>query len=305
MIVRPAQHWFTRLFAWHGSVMSKIYSRLLLNLLLSLILLGVYSWYESLHVKITLAPFSLLGIAIAIFLGFRNSASWARYCEARQLWGSLLINCRSLMREVITLFPNDAHYQQSLKNDLLAFCYCLNYQLRHKPVAAVLQRFIELPVATFVNTQQTPCNRLLLIMGEKVAEARRSGRISDILYQNLNAHLNQLSGILGGCERIANTPVPFAYSLILHRTVYAFCTLLPFALINQIHVFTPMVSVFISYTFISLDTLAEELEEPFGTEANDLALDAICNTIEIELCQMAGDSHCPAKMYPDKQHRLT
>lgn len=304
MIIRPNQHWFTRLFAWHGSVVSKIYSRLLLNLALSIVLLWVYPWYETLHVQITLAPFSLLGIAIAIFLGFRNSASWARYSEARQLWGSLLITSRSLMRDVATLFTWQPAVRESLKRLLLTFCYCLNYTLRHKPIdEAVRQRLAE-PLVSPVLASQTPCNRLLLAMGEIFADQRHKGNISDILWHSLNEHLNQLSVILGGCERIANTPMPFAYSLILHRTVYAFCTLLPFALVNELHWLTPLVSVFISYTFISLDTLAEELEDPFGTEDNDLPLDALCNTIEIELCQMTDDKACPAKMHPDSHHRL-
>ena len=90
-----------------------------------------------------------------------------------------------------------------------------------------------------------------------------------------------MSIVLAGCERIANTPVPFAYTLILHRTVYLFCIMLPFALVSDLHYMTPFVSVLISYTFISLDTLAEELEEPFGVENNDLPLDAICNAMEI------------------------
>ena len=114
-----------------------------------------------------------------------------------------------------------------------------------------------------------------------------------------------MSGVLAGCERIANTPVPFAYSLILHRTVYLFCIMLPFALVVDLHYMTPFVSVLISYTFIALDTLAEELEEPFGMEDNDLPLDAICNAIEIELLQMNDETVIPTKLTADKHYQLT
>ena len=78
MIIRPEQHWFLRLFDWHGSVLSKIIFRLLLNVLMSIIAIISYQWYEQLGIHLTVAPFSLLGIAIAIFLGFRNSASYSR-----------------------------------------------------------------------------------------------------------------------------------------------------------------------------------------------------------------------------------
>ena len=123
-------------------------------------------------------------------------------------------------------------------------------------------------------------------MGDWLGEQRRAGRLSDVLYSSIDANLNRLSDVLGGCDRIANTPIPFAYTLILHRTVYLFCTLLPFALVADLHYLTPLVSVFISYTFLSLESLAEELEDPFGSSPNDLPLNALCNGIEIILCEM-------------------
>ena len=114
-----------------------------------------------------------------------------------------------------------------------------------------------------------------------------------------------LQRVLAGCERIAYTPIPFAYTLILHRTVYLFCIMLPFALVVDLHYMTPFISVLISYTFISLDCLAEELEDPFGIENNDLPLDAICNAIEIDLLQMNDEAEIPAKILPDRHYQLT
>ena len=115
----------------------------------------------------------------------------------------------------------------------------------------------------------------------------------------------ELAHVLGGCERLATTPVPFAYTLILQRTVYLFCTLLPFALVGDLHYMTPFVSVFISYTFLSWDSLAEELEDPFGTAANDLPLNAMCNTIERNLLDMTGQHPLPETLRPDRYFNLT
>ena len=99
--------------------------------------------------------------------------------------------------------------------------------------------------------------------------------------------------------------MPFAYTLILQRTVYLFCTLLPFALVGDLHYMTPFVSVFISYTFLSWDSLAEELEDPFGTAANDLPLNAMCNTIERNLLDMTGQHPLPEKLAPERHYNLT
>ncbi|MBJ9518285.1 bestrophin family protein [Citrobacter freundii] len=304
MIVRPQQHWLRLIFVWHGSVLSKIFSRLLLNFLLSIAVIIMLPWYTILGIKFTLAPFSILGVAIAIFLGFRNNACYSRYVEARHLWGQLMIASRSLLREVKTTLPDDAELGQFVRLQI-AFAHCLRMTLRRNPQAEPLAKYLSEKDLQTVFAAQSPANRILLLMGEWLAVRRRDGQLSDILFHSLNNRLNDMSAVLAGCERIANTPVPFAYTLILHRTVYLFCIMLPFALVVDLHYMTPFISVLISYTFISLDALAEELEDPFGTENNDLPLDAICNAIEIDLLQMNDETNVPAKHMPDKHYQLT
>lgn len=304
MIVRPQQHWMRLIFVWHGSVLSKIFSRLLLNFLLSIAVIIMLPWYTMLGIKFTLAPFSILGVAIAIFLGFRNNACYSRYVEARHLWGQLMIASRSLLREVKNTLPDDAELGQFVRLQI-AFAHCLRMTLRRNPQAKPLAKYLSEKDLQTVFAAQSPANRILLLMREWLAVRRRDGQLSDILFHSLNNRLNDMSAVLAGCERIANTPVPFAYTLILHRTVYLFCIMLPFALVVDLHYMTPFISVLISYTFISLDTLAEELEDPFGTENNDLPLDAICNAIEIDLLQMNDETNVPAKHMPDKHYQLT
>ncbi|HCL9392286.1 TPA: bestrophin family protein [Escherichia coli] len=286
MIVRPQQHWLRRIFVWHGSVLSKISSRLLLNFLFSIAVIFMLPWYTHLGIKFTLAPFSILGVAIAIFLGFRNNAGYARYVEARKLWGQLMIASRSLLREVKTTLPDSASVREFARLQI-AFAHCLRMTLRKQPQAEVLAHYLKTKDLQRVLASNSPANRILLIMGEWLAVQRRNGQLSDILFISLNDRLNDISAVLAGCERIAYTPIPFAYTLILHRTVYLF------------------ISVLISYTFISLDCLAEELEDPFGTENNDLPLDAICNAIEIDLLQMNDEAEIPAKILPDRHYQLT
>ena len=261
-------------------------------------------WYTSLGIRFTVAPFSILGVAIAIFLGFRNNACYSRYVEARLLWGQLMIAARSLFREVKNTLPDDKHLGEFVRLQI-AFANCLRMTLRRETNADQLSRYLAPDDLRNVMGANSPANRILLIMGEWLAVRRRSGHLSDILFHSLNNRLNDMSIVLAGCERIANTPVPFAYTLILHRTVYLFCIMLPFALVVDLHYMTPFVSALISYTFISLDTLAEELEDPFGTEDNDLPLDAICNMMERDLLQMNDEENIPERLMPDKHYQLT
>ncbi|WP_436893206.1 bestrophin family protein [Siccibacter turicensis] len=304
MIVRPQQHWLALIFVWHGSVLPKIFTRLFLNFLLSVAVILVLPWYASLGIKLTVAPFSILGVAIAIFLGFRNNACYARYVEARLLWGQLMIAARSLLREVKNTLPDDSAIGEFVRLQI-AFAHCLRMTLRRQSVEATLSRYLTPADLATVVQSSSPANRILLLMGNWLAVRRREGQLSDILFHSLNNRLNDMSVVLAGCERIANTPVPFAYTLILHRTVYLFCILLPFALVVDLHYMTPFISVLVSYTFIALDALAEELEDPFGTENNDLPLDAICNAMEIDLLQMNDETDVPARILPDKRYQLT
>ena len=243
-------------------------------------------------------------MAIAIFLGFKNNACYSRYVEARQLWGQLMIAARSLFREVKNTLPDDPHLGEFVRLQI-AFAHCLRMTLRRQPQADRLSGYLSAAQLRKVMEANSPANRILLIMGEWLAVRRREGQLSDILFHSLNNRLNDMSAVLSGCERIATTPVPFAYTLILHRTVYLFCIMLPFALVVDLHYMTPFVSALISYTFISLDSLAEELEDPFGTAANDLPLNAMCNTIERNLLDMTGQHPLPETLRPDRYFNLT
>ncbi|EJD6047090.1 MULTISPECIES: bestrophin family protein [Providencia] len=304
MVIRPHQHWFFRLFDWHGSVLSKITFRLSLNIMISIVAVLSFQWYERLGIHLTIAPFSLLGIAIAIFLGFRNNACYSRLIEARTLWASLLINQRNILRNIKGLLPNDQLAQKEFANLLIAFGWSLKHELRKTSPIIDLYRLLPRNIFDEVIRSPFPTSRILLQIGLKVGELRDKKVISDVLFQAINKDINALSDVLGGCERISNTPIPFAYTLILQRTVYLFCSLLPFALVVDLHFMTPFVSVFISYTFLAWDALAEELEDPFGIAANDLPLNAICNSIERNALDMLDIQPLPPQYQPDKYFNL-
>ena len=134
---------------------------------------------------------------------------------------------------------------------------------------------------------------LLLMAGRWVGERRRDGTLPAPLVPALEAPLGRLTEALGGCERIASTPIPFTYAVIIHRTIYLYCLLLPFGLIDAIGLMTPVIVAFIAYTFFALEALAGQLEDPFGTAPNDLALGAISAMIEATLREMLGETLPP------------
>lgn len=176
MIIRPEQHWFLRLFDWHGSVLSKIVFRLLLNVLMSIIAIISYQWYEQLGIHLTVAPFSLLGIAIAIFLGFRNSASYNRFVEARNLWGTVLIAERTLMRQLKNILPAAAETHKKIASYLIAFSWSLKHQLRKTDPSADLYRLLPRDAVAEIIASSMPTNRILLLVGHELGQLREAGR---------------------------------------------------------------------------------------------------------------------------------
>ena len=107
-----------------------------------------------------------------------------------------------------------------------------------------------------------------------------------------------MTAAAASCERIKNSPLPFPYTLLLHRTAYLYCFLLPFGLVDAIGYLTPFVVAIVAYTFFGLDAVGDEIEEPFGLLPNDLPLDAICRTIEIDLREALGDRDLPEPLQP-------
>lgn len=292
MIVRPRPHWLHLLFVRHGSILPQILPQLLWALAFAIVVTLLHGQVLAWKIPLNFVPFSLIGLTLAIFLGFRNGTSYSRWWEARMLWGTLLVECRAAVRHGLTLV--DGPEQASvLARRLIALAHALRHQLRRSDASADLARLLPPEEAARVAAARYPAAMLLLMAGEWLGEMRRQGRIAAPLVPVLEAPLAQIGNALGGCERIASTPIPFTYSVIIHRTIYSYCLLLPFGLVDAIGPMTPVIVAFIAYTFFALEALGSEIEEPFGTAANDLALDQLCWTIETAVLESLGRSDAP------------
>ncbi len=284
-------------FVWRGSVLPDIAPQLLWTTAFAVLVTVLHGQVFHWKVQLNFVPFSLIGLTLAIFLGFRNSTSYSRYWEARTLWGALLNETRSLVRQALTL--TDAPAEATvLTTRLIAFVHALRHQLRGSDPAADLARLLPPEDCARLQAARFKPAVLLLMVGEWLRDQRRQGRLNPMLAQAMEVPLGRLTEALGGCERIASTPIPFTYAVIIHRTIYLYCVLLPFGMVDAIGAMTPVVVAFIAYTFFALEALGAEIEEPFGTEPNDLALDAMSRTIEATLREMMGEPQPPRQDTP-------
>jgi putative membrane protein len=303
VIVRPRPHWIRLLFVRRGSLLPRILPQLLFVMGLSTAVVFFHGQLFHWKVTLTTTPFSLMGVALAIFLGFRINASYDRYWEARKHWGAVLVECRNLSHQAMTLLARGTEVRPFVLG-LIGFAHALRNQLRKEPRDTGLEGLLEPPLVAQCGAARYAPALILLWLGRWLAQRREAGQLQPILSPPLERSLDGLSAAMGACERIANTPLPFTYGVILHRTVYAYCMMLPFGLVDSIGVMTPLVVVFASYTFFALEALSDEIEEPFGLMPNDLALDAMVAGINASLREMLGETPPPAPQ-PDANFILT
>jgi len=288
MIVRQRTHWLKMLFIWRGSVLKKIITQLCIITIFSV---AVYYFNGKIYdykVKLNPTVFTLIGLALAIFMGFCNTASYDRFWEGRKLWGLLVIETRSLTRQILSFIPNvSKEEKQEIVKLISAFCWALNYQLRDKSDMQPLKKLLSEEQFHKIQGKKFIPSIILGFISDWLNIQHKKGNIDTIVLTAMNHQLNQFSNISGGCERILNTPLPFAYSVLLHRTVYLYCFWLPFGLLDSLDWMMPLIVLLISYTFIALDAIIQEIGEPFGEEENDLALNSICRTIEFSIFEQA------------------
>lgn len=293
MIVRNKANNFTLLFAWQGTILPKVLPALIFVILISSII-GYLSSTHFLNIpEVPAIGFTIFGVILSIFLSFRNNACYERWWEGRKLWGALIATSRHISRDSHVL--NEVHREKMMYGTML-FSNLLRDRLRTQnnnieiykdKVGIDPIRFSEL--AQNINAAQF----ILEDIQKDLVKALKQGQISDIIYSTLSQHIVELSNIQAGCDRILSTPLPFSYSVLLHRTVYCFCFILPFSLEASLGIWTPVLVGLIAYLFLGLDALSTQLEEPFGIQENDLPLDSIVRLIEREMLSSLGIKELP------------
>lgn len=290
------------LFVRRGSIVHRILGQQLFIIALSCGVVFVHGQLFAWKVTLDASPFSLMGVSFAIFLGFRINASYDRFWEARKHWGSLLIEARNLTRQAQSFIAPERDVRPFVLG-LIGFAATLRNQLRGLSPTHGTQGLLPETLQAQLASSRTAPSLVLLWLGQWLGAHRREQGLDAMLAHKMEDSLDKLSNALGSCERIANTPLPFTYSVILHRSVYFYCALLPFGLVDTIGWMTPLVVSFVSYTFFALESLSDEIENPFGTDANDLALNAMVAGIDASLREMLGETPPPAPQ-PDADYVL-
>lgn len=293
MIVRPKPNLIGVLTSLKGSIAKRIALRALMVTLLASAIVLVETLHPSYFSKVSATPFTLLGLSLSIFMSFRNNACYDRWYEGRKAWGDMIVEIRSMIRE--TQIIKDASERHKILSNLCGFAHALNAKLRSESELAASGDWLN-PMPTGTTTDIS--GRILMQVGRQCSALSESGAISEWRYTLMANHLTRLTQSQAVCERIKHTPLPFPYTLLLHRTTYLFCILLPFAMAEPLGWLTPIFTAIVSYTFFGLDAIGDELEDPFGRDENDLPTDALVRTIERDVLAALGATQLPPQLEP-------
>ncbi|BAP13160.1 hypothetical protein AS19_03090 [Alcanivorax sp. NBRC 101098] len=289
MIVRERPNAIALLLALRGSVVPEILPHIAFVALFS-VAVAALSHYQLIGLQsLTIMPVTLLGIVLSILLGFRNNASYDRWWEARKQWGQMVNEIRSLARVSGALLGENAPARRAILMRALAYAHALKGQLREENVGEDLLAWVSREDCDLALATANPADAFIAQAGSLLGEQYRQGSLDSMGLRMLDERLAALSKVQAASERIATTPLPFAYTLLVHRTAYVYCYLLPFALTGSMGWVSPILTAVVAYTFFGIDRLSEHLETPFGRAPNDLPLDALCRIHEISVADALGD----------------
>ena len=312
MLVNSRRTWIRDIFTYRGTVLPRIWRRLLFIAGLSCALTLGHIELQSFIVRdITPLPFTLTGFALSVFLGFRTTTAYNRFWEGRTLWGSLVNGSRSLTRQALhwlgpaagaAVEPAQAEAlalrRRRLVYAAIAFSHALRQRLRDEDDLDEYAALLDPPLVAALRRDGNRPQAIVTRMAELLREAYDAGQLHAQHVPVLEASLIQMTDVQGGCERIRNTPLPYVYRVLVHQIVGFYCFTLPFALIHPLGWFAPPVTVLVAYAFFGLDAIGEELDNPFESDANDLPLASLCRGIEIDLRARLGETDLPAPAVP-------
>jgi putative membrane protein len=311
MIQYDPHHWRSHLFDIKGSMLREIFSRIVVCVVWAAIVVAIHDAGQSpnmsridptgseiisgepqsvlgyvsqvIPITIPLHGHTLIGAVLGLLLVFRTNSSYDRFWEGRKLWGSIVNDSRNLGRLSCVLLREDAELLRRLLRWAMVFPWSVRYRLLGwKDIGCGTD---DLPKGEVKLTEQSEHVPLAVArrMTEQIETARQRGLVSDIQQSMLEGFIGRLIDSLGACERIHNTPLPFAYMVHLRRALIIFLATMPLAIVKEFGWATVPATLLISYVMLGIEEIGVEIEDPFGTDENDLPLKAICENIENNL----------------------
>ncbi|SOD92281.1 bestrophin family protein [Spirosoma fluviale] len=266
------------------------------KLLPALVIIGLYSFIivhliemadlsDNPHLKNFSLMHTLLSFVISMLLVFRTNTAYDRWWEGRKLWGALVNNSRNMALKLDQLLePAQSEPRQFFRAMIPNFAFALKNHLRQQGVEHEFAESAWFGVHNLRLSEHVPQQIALAIFG-RLNELQRRGILLPEHLLLLNPEIQSLMDICGACERIKNTPIPFSYSSFIKKFIFIYCISLPLGYVSNLHYLVVPLVVFVFYVLASLEVIAEEIENPFGTDDNDLPLDTICKGIHKTVTQ--------------------
>jgi ion channel-forming bestrophin family protein len=224
--------------------------------------------------------FSLLGIVLSILLVFRTNTAYDRWWEGRNQWGTLVNNTRGLAMILHSaLPPEDVENRKYFARHIANFCIALRDHLRGTTRSEDLIGLTEAEQRLLAKTQHVP-NQFALWIYFRVQQIFKEGAFTEADVINIKPHHQVMVDVLGACERIRKTPIPFSYSVYIKVYITTYGLMLPFGLYSDFGFYTIPLTMFIFFAMIGVELMAQEIEEPFGLDCNDLPTGDIAMTIK-------------------------
>lgn len=281
MIKYNNKHWFKFLFSRNGY----FHEEMLISVFVYALLVVVLNWiYLEFQLQIFDFPgtfYTVLGLVVGLLLVFRTNTAYDRWWEGRKQLGALVNTCRSFSIK-------SKHYLNDSDVILLikAFPYVLKEHLREEEWQYVPTDIREKLPSSFKSSIHKP-NLLLDLLTQHLIKAFNKKDISGEQLIVLEKEVSSLANILGACERIKNTPIPFGYSIHLKRILLIYLIALPFGFIKSMEWYSIPFMIMVFYTMIGLELIAEEIEEPFGNDLNDLPFDELADKIATNINEIS------------------
>jgi putative membrane protein len=289
MIKYNPKTWFKHIFSLkHSDTFTKLWKELIA---IGLLTLGI-AYLEVTFVENTeplnslMQVYSLVGFALSLLLVFRTNTAYDRWWEGRKKWGELVNNSRNLSLKISTLAKDNddrAYFRRMISN----FAFAMKEHLREG--VALDQLDLTSKELQEIESFDHKPNYILKGLYTRLEVLKQTGALSEQNYIVVDTNMKSFSDIIGACERIKNTPIPYSYSVFFKKFIFLYVTTLPLAFVNSFGYYSSIVSIFVFYILVSMEILAEEIEDPFGTDDNDLPTDGLSEKIKSNIHEILAD----------------
>ena len=255
------------------------------------------------RLDLTMAISTVLGISVSLLLGFRTNAAYDRWWEARKVWGSIVNDSRTLVRQLLGFVAADRRKDAVpvLAHRQIAWCKALRSHLRSLDPMDGLEAHLAPAERAALTPRKNVPNALLETAQDDVGRLREQGDLDPFGHAEIDRTLTRLCDAMGKCERINNTVFPVDYEVYTRLGIVVFILMLPFGMLESTEVFVVPICFLVALFFATIEGVAHQLQDPFRNRGSDTPMTALCNTIEIDLRQMIGDEDLPPKLAPDER----